>query len=278
VKFVILAVLSIVLAACQSFGPIAELTTQAQDEQIVGSQPRPMYWMRGEQLYSAQGETNLAVHLIELDSKQSLVIYSLSAPQDRDLKPIISETGRNNLANQETDLLLDLVTVQFFVSKFEPPHAKGTELHLVIQSPELGNGLDTQLTKQLEGIESRQPLTESDRESLAGIDEIEQGGYRISFNGFFLNTGDLRADQTKSKPRTQMEDVLADSESQKGKSAGPLPTKEPRKLYQKLLELSEGKPVRTDLTLRIENLKTKETKFLYIVTLDDGRVKAKIIE
>lgn len=236
--------------------------------------------MPSDQPFATRGETSVAVYLTELDSRQSLVIYSLSAPEAQadELNASMVETGKDGLSSKASELLLKLGEVQFFASKFDPPQAKGQELYLKIESSKLGDGLDVQLTKEYAGIDSGQPLTESDRESVAGIGAVDQGDYRITFNGFFLNTGDLRANQLNDKPRTQHEDILAASNAQNGKTVGPLATPEPKKPSQTQVQMAEGKPVRTQLTLRIENLSTKEVNFLYIITLENGQVKAKLIE
>lgn len=272
---------------CQMNKNLDTPTTRAQvhpnsisEQPPAQSIPQPMSWMPSDQPVATQGEASVAVYLIELDSKQSLVLYSLSAPEARadELNASMVETGMDGLSSKESELLLKFGEVQFFASKFDPPQAKGQELHLKIESSKLGDGLDVQLTKEFAGIDSGQPLTELDRETVAGIGAVEQGGYRITFNGFFLNTGDLNADQLNEKPRTQQEDILAASNPQNGRTVGPLATPEPQKPSETLVQMAEGKPVRTQLTLRIENLSTKEVKFLYIITLDDGQVKAKFIE
>jgi hypothetical protein len=275
------------LMSCQSAPPVVSPATQTQEQPALLGEPPPprslpqqMSWLPGEQLFSTQGEASVGVYLTVLDNNRSVVIYSLAAPRpfSDNLKEIVSENNRADLSNKESQLLAQLGDVRFIASTFDPPKVKGDELHLHLESSKFGNGLDVQLTKEFKSIESGHPLTASDRESVAGIDVVEQGGYRITFNGFFLYTGDLQADQKNSEPRTQQEDILAASETKDGQTEGPIPTPEPRQLPRTLLELSDGKPVRNELTLRIENLATNEVNFLYIVILENGQVKTKLMK
>lgn len=108
---------------------------------------------------------------------------------------------------------------------------------------------------------------------------IEQGKYRITYNGSGLYLGDLQSERANSKPMTldelhASEVATGQAETASGKVATPVPPPPP----EEQSKLAGGKTVFSDFTFRIQDTETNKVKFLYLVILDDGDVKAEVLE
>ncbi len=277
IGLVALVLIALAFALRLNLNPTLEQDTS--NESSIVTEPKPINWSLSKNLVAEQGDTSLAVHFISLSGKQTVLIYSVAAPNGIDTNGLmidLVETGKGKYAEKRQNILGQLEDLQFIALTSEGQKSKGAEIHLNLVSLEIPTGLDVKVTESLNGNAEGLPLSGNDNDAFARTGTIAQGKFLISFNGTGLYTGDLEADRENAPQRTQEEDLQAAQSGSKISEPQPTPAiAQPRKLT---LELAAGKPILGDGTLRIENVATKQVKFLYFVILDDGEVRARILE
>ncbi|MDL1897770.1 hypothetical protein FBQ82_16025 [Anaerolineae bacterium CFX7] len=257
---------------------VANTQNSALNNTAPVSEPKPQFFELSENPRASKAGFDFSVQLVATSPKQTIMLYSMTAPESveaRDFAIDLIETGKSRENAKENSILEQFDKLRFGVLKFDPPSSRGAEFILRLDSPQTGP-LELNVTKNTNLANSESPLNEGDRSIISREGSIEQGDYLVSFNGFGLYTRNLQADQANAQPRTQEEDLKAAQTRPAAAEPQQTPAPvEPRKITQ---ELAEGKEIWSDASFRIENRVTKEVKILYVVILEDGQVKSRILE
>lgn len=228
----------------------------------------------------SDGNVTLAWQFMHFGSLTTIV-YSLSgldsATPAETLSPQLTNEKREAIKLIRTDVLakLDGVQIGQFTFDVVPPGTQ--ELELTIQSKEMEKPIAMTLAKfQAESDEAFAG-------SIYAYDDFEQGLYRISPNGFGLVKGDRVAIRNSRKAQTDqdLENERA-TRAANAKNTTPTgdvsPTANPPTPDTAKLDLAGGKRVVQDATLLIQELKSGRTQYLYFVILEDGEVKAEVLD
>ncbi len=226
----------------------------------------------------SSGDFVFAVHALLLTGQQTTVLYSLSGPAAG--APLSASSIRMiDDVKQEYPLLRvtnlgQLDQLQVGVLAFSTRHAGIRELHVLVRPSAGATPLDLLAAQAPYEPDYRIDSTQT----TSGSGCFDQGGYRVSFNGWALHKGDIVADAQSAQGMT-MQEVLRQNVTEAASHpapAGATPTIVPPN--PSALQLSGGKPVGDEATLRIENLQSRQVRLLYIVFLMDGDVKATFVQ
>lgn len=274
------------------FVAVAYLLYSAQTQPRLGRDNKPIptavppipwmtHWGMGDSPIVSQGGFSFATHIIHFNSEATTVIYTMSGasfvgPPVATTIQMVDDVNGTYALNQ-ADPLAQLNQLQIGVLNFDVCDTEARELHLLVRPSQEANPLDAFIAK-VSGPDL--PCDLYGHRSTHREGYYEQGGYRISFNGWGLSKGDLAG--SIANPTTFTMEELRNS-------SDPLPTvlplltrlpvATPSRIPESSLanDLALGVPIETEATLRIEHLQTHVVTFLYIVFLRNGDVKAMLL-
>lgn len=228
----------------------------------------------------AEGDLTLAWQVMHF-GEMTTIVYSLSGvdpatPPDS-LSPQLTNEKGEVIKLIHSDILAQLDGVQIGQFTFDAVPRGTQNLQLAIQSKEMEKPLSMTLAK------FQAASDESFGGSIYAYDDIAQGLYRISPNGFGLIKGDRVAQAQAQKGQTDQDleneraTRRADAKN-KTPLAGMPPTRSAPTPGAAKLELAGVKRVVQDATLLIQELNSGKVQYLYFVILEDGEVRAKLLD
>ena len=238
-------------------------------------------WQIGDNPIGSSGDFSFAAHALVLTGEQTMILYSLSRLS---LRTSLAGSWIRMVDEAKQDYPLSIMTplaeldrLQVGVITFAPRRAGIRELHLLLQPSAQAAPLDILVARLLNPPEDSSRIAFA-RSSTSRDGYLEQTGYRISFNGWSLYKGDEVADQQSAKGMTtqQVLEQNATEAASRPASAGATPTIVPPNPSAQ--QLSGGRSVMDEATLRIEDLQSHLARFVYVVFLDNGDVKAIVLQ
>jgi hypothetical protein len=158
----------------------------------------------------------------------------------------------------------------------------GREIHVLLDLAAGTQPMDVFVAKVV-GPEGMTPPGSANR---AGY--LDQSGYRVSYNGYDFTKGDRVAEVAQGnnatgvavteKPIPVMATEAAAAASWTPQPPGATSTRFVPTTEALAFELAGGKPIRSQATLRIEDLASKVPQYLFIIFLMDGSVKATLVQ
>ncbi len=288
-----LALLSIILLAMLAAGvytvyragsaPAIETPKQVEAntpiEGPVLLQPVLATWIMGDQPVVSKGDSTFAVHIVLLTDQQTTIIYSLSGPNANiplagSSMQMGDDTAQVYKSTQVTSLA-QLDRLQLGALTFQPRKVGARQLHVLFHFPNdtnLSDAVPAKLTGTSESPSSPGILGAPFREGY-----LDQASYRISFNGWGFEKGDAIAQAQANSKGMTLEEIMRQAATKAAQPQHPGPTPTPVPADQAVLQLSGGKPVYLAATLRIEDTLTKQVRYMYIVFLASGEVKATLL-
>jgi len=212
-----------------------------------------------------QGPFSFAAHIVALTADQTIVIASTS---DRSVlaSTTLSDGQGRTFESLGTTPLAQLGPLVIEAIAFPPRAAEAGQLCLhLVPSAEAGSNLKPMEVTIAQSSNAPDDVTHSCYLYRDGY--FEQAGYRISFNAWALYQGDRVAEAAS--------DVSGAFEE--ADVAGVVATSTPISLPPIAQDLSGGQPVRTEATLRIEDITTGQVHYLYLLFLQNGEVKAALL-
>jgi hypothetical protein len=158
------------------------------------------------------------------------------------------------------------------------------ELHLIINPADGGKPLD--LLAATVRTYAGADVSTADGGAIYRAGYLDQDGYRVSFNGFGLARGDEVAQVTQdasttTAPATEKPMSLRETQAAAAASwtpAPPKPTITSASPGTEALNLSGGKPIQYESTVRFEDLQSHQTQYLFLVFLADGELKGELVQ
>ncbi|HET7091250.1 MAG TPA: hypothetical protein VFL17_21660 [Anaerolineae bacterium] len=241
--------------------------------------PKPASWDIGDSPAFSKEELSLAVHIVVLNEKQTIVVYST---------PLIPDSSDGSLAFQLADdtgqvytLIKDTALAEFDqlrigAAMFGARSPGARKLILQVRSPGGDALADLDIAKVVGAMQEDNEYLATATFAVFRDGYLNQGGYRISFNAWSLYKGDRVADAL-SEQGTTTEDLLRQKPEEVTPSEEqPTPTPVPES--QTALDLAGGKPITLESTLRIEDTRSGQVSYLYIVFLADSELKAELLQ
>jgi hypothetical protein len=241
--------------------------------------PVRTFWQIGDHPIALSGDFIFAVHAVVLTGQQTTVLYSLSGPTASttlaNSSVQLNDDAKQTHALSKITTLAQLARLQLGIITFGPRHGGIRELHVLIRPSAQAAPLDMIVAKLVGS-----PAEDSHGAVLAASRDgyLEQGGYRISFNGWSLYKGDIVADRLSAKGMTVEEILHQRATEAASHPVQPRGTPTPVPVDPAALQLSGGNPILDEATLRIEDSQSHQVQFLYLVFLADGEVKATLLQ
>ncbi len=246
----------------------------------VSAKPIEASWSTGSNPIVSTDKTIFGAHVVVITDKQVTVVYSVSS--DSSLKsidaqaPKLTDNNGKQYKTTQPTALAELEGFQLVAVTFQSPETNASEFALEIQPGSEAVPLQITLA-QIEPLDAQPPYIFEGRQTLVAREGyLDQGDYRVSFNGFFPYSEDVVAKQQNSKGLTT-EELIAD-EKTKAATTPEIDLSKPFPTNAITDKVSEGKPRIGEATIRIENLKTGQVQFLFVVFLDDGDIKSTWLE
>jgi hypothetical protein len=313
VRFLWLA--TFILAGCVSGTTVlpANTTTVEKPTEAPNEVLRPLIsrWIIGTKLEASEPSFSFAIHLLEITPHHTTVIYSTSYPS-ADQFEVEKSIRMVDQKGQEYPLLKVTPLNQFDNLKVEAltfvvRQRDATELHLLVQPPG-GEGLTLDfLAAMVYGsLEEFDYLYGSGYWWVSREGYVTQNQYKISFNGFWLGKGDLIAEERADPGLTDEEAMRGEmhlTETPPSMAEAPTEISSPRILsppYPPMItgtppwlleptptqvppnaiaaELAGGKRIMREATLRFEDTQSGQVDYLYILFLEDGKVKSTVLQ
>lgn len=291
-KFVMLSIILLVILVASVYTvyqaaspPPSEAPNQAATiTPITGpvlGKPVLANWIIGDQPAVSQGASTFAVQIVLLTDRQMTVIYSLSGPNANiplagSSVEMVDDTAQVYKSTQAIPLV-QLDRLQLGAMTFGPRKLGARQLTVQVHSPTDGSILDVASAKLVgtsEGPSSPGILGAPFREGY-----LDQASYRISFNGWGFAKGDAIAQAQSNNKGMTLEETMRQAATEAAvqpQHPGATPT--PVSAEAAVSQLAGGKPVYLAATLRIEDTSTKQVRYLFIVFLANGNVKATLVQ
>lgn len=222
-------------------------------------------WEMGENPTAIQGPFSFAAHIVALTADQTIIIASTS---DRSVlaSATLSDGQGRTFESLGTTPLAQLGPLAVEAITFPPRAADAGQLCLHLVPPaEAGSNLRPVDVTIAQSSDAPDDVTHSCYLYRDGY--LEQAGYRISFNAWALYRGDRVAEAASDVKGTFEEADVP----------GVVATSTPISLPPIAQDLSGGQPVRTEATLRIEDTTAGQVHYLYLLFLQNGKVRAALL-
>lgn len=267
--------------------PIAATSAAMQDkvnavetsQVILSARTLPIQssWILGSNPLVSTKDAILGTHVILITDKQTTIIYSISS--DQALNDVtkqslsLKDDKDNNYKVGEPQLLASLDGLQIVSATFQNPAANAGKLEFELQPSDQMLAMKATVA-QIDPPNSEPPVLEGSQILIPRDGYLDQGNYRVSFNGFYTSTDNLAEKQQSAKGITT-EELLKQSANET-----PNATDLTKPIPQNpiTVQLADGKTVLGEATIRVEDIESRQVRFLYIVFLPDGETKSTWLE
>ncbi len=220
------------------------------------------------------------VHAVEFTHQETIVIYSASGKRvrklltDKKTKMVDDLGGSYRLVRQTKLAQFNKIEIGALI--FEPRQSGTTTLGLEFQPSKKKESWKLHVARQYDAPEKADFVT-SYHAAAYREEYFDQAGARISFNGWYLQKED-RVAKTQKPGMTDEESIAYSATRAAEFDALELSDAELKANTPEGVRLAQANGIRTEMTLRVETLKSQHLRYVYVVIDGAGQVHASVLE